>query len=396
MGGGGVVARVYRLAMPIVLAACGGAGRAEADSASEVPQAIYDLALDHPTAVFGSDRQASFELASVRTAALLSTRGAVLVDGKSSEVVEYAADGTVRGILGRRGEGPGEFIAPYALSVLPGDTVVVYDARNGRLTSYPPDRASPQIWSLPDTLFSRPPRQAWRLPGGELVTFEGDIRNSAPIKSGREGSLVGAEAVIRWIDPGAGVQDTLQSGIVADESILVGSMYLAPAFGRATYVDVSGPFTAVALPTGFEVRTFRRNDERAEASMPEAERTLAQGEVSAMRDSLRALAAEAGQPFMAGPMFADDLLPAIRPSFSDVVVGPDGRVLLREFAPLGRHANTWWILAPEGEFKGRLRLPADATILEIGSDYLLVLRRDDLDIPRVELHDVAWSTLGGG
>ena len=392
-GGSGWVAC---LALLVAIGGCGDRGASTTRGAADAFAVVRELPVGPPLATFASDTRAKVELSSVRAAALLSTGGAVLIDSKSSEVVEYAPDGSVRRVLGRRGDGPGEFRTPRNVVVLPGDTVVVYDARNGRLTTFPPGQPEPRVSTLPPSLFPRPPRDVWRLPGGGLVTYEGDIRSSEPIKRGSEGDLVGPEAIVRRVDVEAGTVDTLHSGTVADDIVQVGTMYLAPAFGRSTYVDVSGDVTAVALPTGFTVRLYAGAELQRVASLPEAERPLQRAEVVALRDSLKMLAAEAGQPFIGAPMFEQDLLPELRPDFSDLAVGPSGRALIREFAPLRREANTWWLLTPEGEFDGRVRLAPRSRVLQLQGDRLLLLRRDSLDVPRVELHVVDWSLLEGG
>ena len=394
--GEGVGRCVACLALLVVIGGCGDRGVSTVHAGADALESIRDLPVGPPLATFASDSRAGVQLSSVRAAALLSTGGAVLVDSKSSEVVEYAPDGSVRRVLGRRGDGPGEFRTPRDVVVLPGDTVVVYDARNGRLTTFPPGQPEPRVSTLPPTLFSRPPRDVWRLPGGALVTYEGDIRSSEPIRRGSEGDLVGPEAIIRRVDVEAGTADILHSGTVADEIVQVGTMYLAPAFGRSTYVDVSGDVTAVALPTGFTVRLYVGAELRLVASFPEAERALQRAEVAALRDSLRTLAAEAGQPFIGAPMFEQDLLPELRPDFSDLVVGPSGRALIREFAPLERESTAWWLLTPDGDFVGRVRLAPGSRVLQIQGERLLLLRRDSLDVPRVELHRVDWSLLERG
>jgi hypothetical protein len=219
---------------------------------------------------------------------------------------------------------------------------------------------------------------------------------SNTIKRGSEGSLVGPEAIIRRVDIEAGTADTLHSGTVADETVQVGSMYLAPAFGRSTYVDVSGNVTAIALPTGFAIRIFSGSRLQRVASFPEAERPLQREEVVGLRDSLRMLAVKAGQPFIAGPMFEPALLPELRPDFSDIVVDPSGRALVREFAPLRREADTWWLLTPNGEFEARVRFPPRSRVLQLQGDRLLLLRRDSLDVPCVELRVVDWNLLERG
>ena len=389
------------LVLVLVLALWSCSEDEEVDSGSEIVitdvrdvwPSVVDLSLTNPETVFGSDLTSAVELTSVRAAALLSDRGAVLLDGRLRELVIYDAQGSVRRVLGREGEGPGEFLAPSTLTRLAGDTVAVFDGRTRRLTMFSPDGEDPLVEALPPEVFDRAPISLWRLPDGSWLSFEGDIRTSEVVVQGSEADLVGVPALVRRIGPTRQASDTILSGSVASESIRVGSMFLTAAFGRSTHVGVSGDVIAIALPAGFEVRVIVGDSLRHIARMPDAELRLERAEVDRLRDSTKAASAAAGQGFMAEPIYAPELQPANRPSFGDIVVGRDGRVLLREFAPPLRHADTWWVLDPDGRFEGRVRIPPDASILEVGPEHLLALRRDAFDVPRVELHWIDWRRL---
>lgn len=75
------------------------------------------------------------DLTRARSVAFTSDGGLVYYDHAASSVVFLHPDGTTRRRIGRSGSGPGEF-GPVAVSltVLPGDSVVVTDPANARLT----------------------------------------------------------------------------------------------------------------------------------------------------------------------------------------------------------------------------------------------------------------------
>ena len=111
---------------------------------------------------------------SVALATRLASRidgGVVLIDRQSASLIEYAPDGTVRRTLGRKGEGPGEFVAPSDLVVLPGDRVSVYDPRTARLTTFAPGDSAPEIRTLSAPSSGQLPRSVWPLPGGAMSTL---------------------------------------------------------------------------------------------------------------------------------------------------------------------------------------------------------------------------------
>jgi hypothetical protein len=60
----------------------------------------------------------------------------VVVDRGPNEVRWFDEDGVFQAQAGGRGEGPGEFLFPVSATLLPGDTLVLYDGRTQRLTAF--------------------------------------------------------------------------------------------------------------------------------------------------------------------------------------------------------------------------------------------------------------------
>ncbi|MDZ7780539.1 MAG: 6-bladed beta-propeller [Gemmatimonadota bacterium] len=354
---------------------------------------VVEMPLETPERVYPSDVASGVQLSRVTEARLLSDEGIVLVDRDRSQLIMYDSVGQVQHVLGGPGAGPGEFRLLSSLSVLPSDTVVVYDSSNRRITRFSPPYYEASTQPLPDGLFGTTPVSVWQLPDGSWMTYESDLDAYEVLARSPEADLVGTKAVLLRAAPETYETDTLVADLIGSEGIRVGNMFLTPAFGRSTDIDVLGHTVAIAMPDGFEVRVFDGARLRHIASMPDAQSPLSRAEVRDLRDSTRAAAAEAGQAFIGRPMFTPELQPEMRPSFAHIVTSKAGRSLLREFAPPGRRAESWWLLQPNGRFEGKLRLPVDATVLEVGPSHLLALRRDSLDIPRVELHKVAWDSL---
>lgn len=74
----------------------------------------------------GSEGSSEHLFSNVRHVARLSDGRIAVVDGASAEVRWFRADG--------RGSGPGEFELVRGAALLPGDTLVLFDPRNQRLT----------------------------------------------------------------------------------------------------------------------------------------------------------------------------------------------------------------------------------------------------------------------
>ena len=55
----------------------------------------------------------------------------------------------------------------------------------------------------------------------------------------------------------------------------------------------------------------------------------------------------------------------------------------------------WEIFAPEGEWMGPIHTPSRFKVLEIGTDYMLGVFRDDLDIEHVQVFPLTRDSQGG-
>jgi hypothetical protein len=76
-----------------------------------------------------------------------------------------------------------------------------------------------------------------------------------------------------------------------------------------------------------------------------------------------------------------------RPAYSRLLLDAAGYVWAAQF-----HGRTqaesvvaWEIFSPEGEWLGAMRTPAGFDVLQIGADYIVGVRRDDVDMEHVEV-----------
>lgn len=72
-----------------------------------------------------------------------------VVDGQAPAVRVFDASGSYLRTLGGEGEGPGEYLRPNGVAILPGGRVVVRDPRTGRLNVYAPDGEPLDPWPHP-------------------------------------------------------------------------------------------------------------------------------------------------------------------------------------------------------------------------------------------------------
>jgi|GEM_PF-1728658 len=119
-----------------------------AEAFDRAPTVVLDTT---PLAVAGgSNGSGDFDLTYVRDVRLLSDNRLVAYASIRARLMVFGADGKEQRIIGRLGKGPGEFMRPGGVVVLPGDTLFLNDMANNRLN-----------WVLPDGRFARTPAMRW-------------------------------------------------------------------------------------------------------------------------------------------------------------------------------------------------------------------------------------------
>lgn len=91
----------------------------------------------------------------VSDAAMLDPGRFAVVDQGSASVLVYDTTGILLGTFGGRGEGPGEFLSPAAISTLSGDTVVILDAGDMRASVFAPDLEYVREFPVETSIFGR-------------------------------------------------------------------------------------------------------------------------------------------------------------------------------------------------------------------------------------------------
>lgn len=110
--------------------------------ASTLPHAGFlapaDVVLDSPGFRHGwSDSDVPFQ--TLRSAHLRSDGSIVAMDSGANRIYVFRRDGSLADSLGGPGQGPGEFLDVFGTVLLSGDTLLVFDRRTNRVTTFAPD-----------------------------------------------------------------------------------------------------------------------------------------------------------------------------------------------------------------------------------------------------------------
>lgn len=320
----------------------------------------------------------------------------VLSEPQFTRVAAFAPDGTFLHEIGRRGEGPGEFLVPGALTWL-ADTLVVTDFRLG-LGLFDLDggfhgRVSFQIPTVGGSGFPV-------MPMAPLA--DGGVLALAPVATGA--ALSGAVSHEVWLrtDRGGAIEDTLLRLPLAGRFAQVRA---GEGQGRSgQHPTAWGTLTAMPPSMGFLVAV-----DRAPAEAGAAEHTfrvvrvdlhgdtVASTEVSYVpvaltavhRDSIAAAEGTAWAeavgmaPGPAVDAYRDQVpWPDSWPPVTSLLVADDGSVWLRREGPVA-DSVAWDVLDAELDAVGRVHLPAALDVKVVTSGAVYGVELDDLDVPRV-------------
>lgn len=345
--------------------------------------------IEGPILTIGSlDGPEPTQLHRVRAARRLPNGHVVIGDGGSTELRFFDANGQWIRSVGRAGDGPGEFRLISRFQVLPPDTLLVYDNAGPRVTAFTMDGTliESRRVAAPGENVQAPDH---RLPDGRWLN-----RFSSPEVDGFQRRR---NAFVTWSEGGTAV-DTLLEGDGQEYLIyrrFNGTQYL----GRGVALRPFGGSDLAAIgPDRFALGNGLTHD-------------IAVAELGDQQHRIRRSAPNAPLPAGAVNRFIDDYVgryaaerqQEVRDQFATVPSGdatPAYSALA--FDGLGNlwteHFRfAWDSLAPRmwsvhdrtGEWLGTLEVPRKLGLLEIGSDYLLGVERDEDGVELVKLYRIS-------
>lgn len=342
-----------------------------------------------------------YQLSNVAYAARLSDGGVVLVDGGSSEVRWYDPEGRFRSRAGGPGEGPGELLDVVGATLTPGDTLVLYDSGNLRLSWFAPDGTvsrTRRIELRPGSAVGLHALQRGRL----LITEEqyalnvgGDEYNPARdsllvlITSGaREGvdtvmRLPGRETMT-WVDHAEGRPvATRQMKLPLGQVTLVGG-----AVNRIAVIRSGQHHLGLFDEGGTLVRLARRREVDPPEASPAVRQEYVAGYVERAREvGIPAVRAEAAAEEQLGLLPEGRTIPAFDRLLADAV---DGRIWVRDFLSRWKsgRARNWTVHDLTGQVVGRVTTPAGFELIHVGSSHLAGVERDEMGVEYVVVYSL--------
>ena len=337
------------------------------------------------------------QLFRVRFAARLRDGRVVVVDAGSAQVRWYGSSGDYRSSVGRQGEGPGEFRDPRSGILAPGDTLILHDSRNRRLTWLSPAEAIAREEPLPGSgdvqllgvlgdgglAFSR--TQQTFLMGNRTYTWNRDaialsVRSQAGIDT--VALLAGSERA-QWLGFTNGVPTrTMQMPLPFAHVTVTGatgeSIILARSeAGQLEFLDRAGNLRRIARAGAPPLPVTGADRDRYVEFSVEAARRRGSPNLSEVSTDARDRLA---------------ILPEghVMPPFDRMLADSEDRIWVRDWVPVWvpPGPRTWTVYGADGRVRARAVMPAGLDPMHIDGSHVTGVTRDEMDVEYVTVHRI--------
>lgn len=340
----------------------------------------------------GSDTDPHYDLLRIRGLTRLGDGRIAVLSAGSSQLMIYDSTGNWMASSGRAGEGPGEFRAAYELHRFPGDTLVTYDIQLRRLSRFGPDGTF--LSSLPT---SRAAGGRYVVPVAPLADGSWLARMSAGFSPDDSPGATRTPEVLVRLTPDMGPEADTIVTVPGSESWIVTGGSGKNRFATIWEVPL-GPSSAYTahdslIYVGDNVR-YEINALRADGSIVRSIRRT--GAPPQVTDDMRArLKADFLEGVPAGQLAEQtatwEAFPKHErmPAYDDFAVDADGNLWVMQARVLRTDPLSTDVFDSGGRLLGSVALPANFTPFEIGSDYLLGVWRDEVDLQHVRVYRIA-------
>lgn len=352
----------------------------------------------------------AYQLYQVRGATRLSDGTIVVADGGANDLRFYDASGRFLRSAGGEGGAPGEFRTLWGAARIPGDTLVAFDFRGQRLSLFGPDGSFARDIALAGAQEGGFLMFAGALDGGRIVA----LRRGGPGTMGAEGLsrdtadyLVLDGSARQTADLGRFPGSERFVKIGRQDGKITSIQVTTVPFGHDAYAAVGSVGDSGRIwigsndrweirefaPDGTLLRILRRTDVTPSPVTDAMKDRAVEARLAARRE--RQPNAAASDLADARRTLEDSPAPETRPVFGPVLADPEGNLWVSEYRPSWAEdgPTVWTVLDPDGRWLGTVTTPPGLQLYEVGRDYVLGRRTDDLGVEHVEMYGLER---GGG
>jgi hypothetical protein len=322
-------------------------------------------------------------------AVLRSANGAIVVaDQGASQVRVFDARGSMLRTIGRRGEGPGEFLSLDGLFTL-ADTVFAWDGRLRRLSVFAPTGSLARTVTV-----QRSSSPGMLTPVGVLSNGYLLARATRPVVAGRTQPGVHRDSMQVILLDATGAVVTPIATIPGGESFVLtqgrSTSVTDLPFAQRGHATARDGIFVLAVSDRYEFDVHDRNGRLHRAVRANvAERRISDADLSRARDRelqrLRDIGFYDRMKDNVEQKYRSMPRGRTAPAFGGILLSQDGRVWIRLAQAASGDARTWAVHGADGQVQRTYELPTDVTLMDAGRDWILGTFRDELDVTYVGL-----------
>lgn len=368
--------------------ACGEASRSvdSADQAGSDSAGSRWSVTDQPLLVLGEGNDPDSDLYRVQAAIRTGTGSIAVANGATAEIKFFGQDGSLKRVVGGKGGGPEEFTFLVDLTRSAGDTLLALVgpkdvARFSAEGAYLSKTTYESNYYLTDSRA----HSGYVLPNGNILT-QFDSRRP-------DHGRFRPETLYVLLRPGREDFDSIAwlPGIelIAEPGDPLTRRTDAVAFSPNYHIAI-GPdrfFVGDSHEYAVEVYNFE-GDRIGQVALPHEPRRVTRRDRDDHIDAFRKMIIEQAysdeergryERRLRDQPFAD-----VFPAFGDIAADREGNLWVQDSHAAADRVD-WTVYDRAGKQVARVALPTILQILEIGSDYLLALSRDDLGVETVQM-----------
>lgn len=364
----------------------------------------WQLSAEPMATVGGDPNDAELDLSSSGLGTLLSDNRLVAATTiQPAQIYLFAADGSSRTLIGRAGEGPGEYRIITGLTRLGGDTIAIYDLASRKALLFSPEGDEVGRIQIPFTGdAATPPQLVGRTADGTWI-FRAFDQLNLPADDAPE-QFRKQQAISTWRD-GSETLDSLMSvaGPVSVRSTVDFGGQSIPigrplAYGANSTQAISGNLIWTTPGDEFALRAYDQSGARVrDIRIPMAARPVTEADREHFKARQREGIERARSLGIMPPQILDSELAKIEqtpfaevhPAIGQLTTDNVGRLWATTGFPGVDSVLTYGVFATDGTLLGRVTVP-EGIVLGASEDRVVV-RREDAETGLVRLE--VWGLL---
>jgi hypothetical protein len=341
------------------------------------------------------DGPAEYQFSRIADAARQSDGDVVVVDGRTREVRLYRRDGKFVRTLGGPGSGPGEFQNPAQVLVTGGDSVIVWDNANYRITRFDSAGVFASVQSVDRGAIARMvdpplyPATAELVRDGEILVrlVEKAAKSFQPGRSRARSGALRVSADLSRIDT------LMFFGDIEGVSVSApwGQWTVVPPLAKGTLTAVHAATSRACIGDQEkpEIICFEADASRTVISWTSEVAPVTEQDVATWRDTTLGLYTQKMSENDALQVLAQVPVPTVRPPFARLALDRVGNLWVergpaKSATPV---AVDHLVFDRTGALLGVVATPP-IEILEIGDDYIMGIDRDEFGVEYLQVYEI--------